>query len=251
MELHVVIIEDEKNSLDTLSHLLLDFCESVTILGSANNVNEGISLIKETNPDLVFLDIELHSGTGFDILQKLDHIAFEVIFTTAFEQYAIKAIKFSSVDYLLKPIDLDELQSALSKVRSRKGDKAYIQQVQNLVKNLEIQDVTNKKICLSTHEGIEFVKVLDIRYCKANGSYTLFSIKGQSDQLVSKNLKEFEMLLQEYDFMRVHNSYLINLREVKKYIKSEGGYIIMNNGDHINLSPRKKELFLERIVNLR
>ncbi len=251
MELRVVIIEDEKHSLDTLSHLLLDFCENITILGTAANVTNGISLIKETNPDLVFLDIELHSGTGFDILQKLEDISFEVIFTTAFEQYAIKAIKFSSVDYLLKPIDLEELQTAIQKVKSRQNSKVSIRQIKNLVKNLEGQNIKDKKICLSTQEGMEFVKVLDIRYCKANGSYTIFSIKGQPDQLVSKNLKEFELLLQEYDFMRVHNSYLINLREVKKYIKSEGGYIIMNNNDHVHLSPRKKELFLERIVNIR
>ena len=136
-------------------------------------------------------------------------------------------------------------------MRNRKGDKVYLLQIKNLVKNLEIPDVKNKKICLSTHEGMEFVKVLDILYCKANGSYTLFSLKDQQDQLVSKNLKEFEMLLQEYDFMRVHNSFLINLREVKKYIKSDGGYIIMNNGDHVNLSQSKKDQFLERIVNLR
>jgi len=251
MELSVVIIEDEKHSLETLSRLLLDFCQDVKLLGSASNVEDAISLINKTKPDLVFLDIELHSGTGFDILQKLDSISFEVIFTTAYEQYAVRAIKFSSVDYLLKPIDLDELLEALSKVRNRKGDKAYLLQIKNLVKNLEIQDVNNKKICLSTHEGMEFVRVLDILYCKANGSYTLFTLKNQKDQLVSKNLKEFEILLQEYDFMRVHNSYLINLREVKKYIKSDGGYIIMNNGDHVNLSQTKKDSFLERIVNLR
>ncbi|RDK87346.1 LytR/AlgR family response regulator transcription factor [Marinirhabdus gelatinilytica] len=250
MEHNIVIVEDEKNSLDALTHLLSEYCEAVNILGTAGTVKESVALIKKVQPDLVFLDVELHSGTGFDVLRQVQEVSFEVIFTTAYEQYAINAIKFSSVDYLLKPIDLDELQEALEKVKKRKGNEAHITQIKNLLMNLQEKNISDKKICLSTLQGIEFVKVVDIVYCKANGSYTLFSIKGQNNQLVSKNLKEFENLLEEFGFMRVHNSYLINLREVKKYIKSEGGYIIMSNNDHVHLSSRKKDIFLERIMAL-
>jgi len=248
MELKVVIVEDEKNSIVALTQLLLEFCDAIEVLGHASTVNEAISLINATKPDLVFLDVELHSGTGFDILTAFKNPDFGVIFTTAFEHYAIKAIKFSSIDYLLKPINLEELQKALEKARHGKDKKLYLSKIQNLIENIQGANLHERKICLSTMEGLEFIKAQDIIYCKANGAYTLISIKNHKQTMVSKNLREFELLLTDIDFMRVHNSYLVNLREVQKYIKSHGGYIIMSNEDHVQVSNAKKDTFLDRMA---
>ena len=247
MELKVVIVEDEKHSIVALNQLLVEFCDNVEVLGHASTVEDAIELIKTTGPDLVFLDVELHSGTGFDILTAFEKPDFGVIFTTAFEHYAIKAIKFSSIDYLLKPINLVELHKALLKAKKGKDTKLYLSKIKNLVENIQDENLRDRKICLSTLEGLEFIKARDIIYCKANGAYTLLSIKNHKETMVSKNLREFELLLSEIDFMRVHNSYLINLKEVQKYIKSHGGYIIMSNDDHVQISNSKKEDFLNRM----
>ncbi|WP_435624436.1 LytR/AlgR family response regulator transcription factor [Flagellimonas sp.] len=166
---------------------------------------------------------------------------FEVIFTTAFEKYAIKAIKFSSLDYLLKPIDLEELKAAVDKARGRMDTSVYRQQIETLMQNLGQGRRKQEKICLATTAGMEFILIKDVIFCKADGSYTSFTLKDGSSLLVSKHLKEYENLLSDHQFMRVHNSYLINLKEVKKYIKSDGGYIIMSNDMHVSISPRKKE----------
>jgi DNA-binding LytR/AlgR family response regulator len=198
---------------------------------------------KDTDGDGV-LDIELQSGVGFDILNQIKEPNFEIIFTTAFEKYAIKAIKYSSLDYLLKPIDLEELQQAIEKARNRMDKNVSRQQIETLIQNLSQETPRQEKICLATTSGMEFISIEDIIVCKADGSYTSFILKNKSSLLVSKHLKEYENLLAEQQFMRVHNSYLINLKEVKKYIKSDGGYIIMSNDMHVSISPRKKEELL-------
>ena len=192
---------------------------------------------------MFFLDIELQSGTDFDLLEQAGEISFEVIFTTAFEQYAIKAVKFSSLDYLLKPIDVEELQSAVKKLHQNGTTRDYKQQIKTLIENLKQQPKLNK-ICLSPALGFEFINVSEIIYCHANGSYTSFVLKNGSNFIVSKHLKEYENLLTEQLFMRVHNSFLINLKEVKKFIKADGGYIIMSNNDSVSISRGKKDGFL-------
>lgn len=248
--MRIVIVEDEKHSRNTLINLINEFCDGVEITGTAESVEEAVTLIKTVNPDLVFLDIELQTGTGFDVLLQLNNYPFEVIFTTAFEQYAIQAFKFSSIDYLLKPIDFVELQKAVSKAKDRKNDRLYKHQLEILLNNIQDKPVKERKICLSTQEGIEFVSVGDIIYCEANGSYTYFKLKGGKNILVSKHLKEFENLLLDYEFMRVHNSFLINLREVKRFVKSEGGYILMSNESQVSISIKKRELFMEKMASL-
>lgn len=250
MGLKAVIVEDEKHSRETLKNLLQEFCLNVEVIGLASNVTEAVSIIKINQPDVVFLDIELQTGTGFDVLEQVSHLNFEVIFTTAFEQYAIKAVKFSSLDYLLKPIDLDELQNAIEKAQTKKNQVVYKKQLETLMLNLKQQKPKLNKICLATSDGFEFIEVNDIIYCKAEGSYTAFILKNSEKLLVSKNLKEYENLLLDQDFMRVHNSFLINLKEIKKYIKSDGGYIIMNNNDTVSISRSKKEDFLHIISTL-
>ena len=248
--LNVVIIEDEIHSRETLKTLLTEFCEDVNVMGMTGSVEEAVALINQLQPELVFLDIELQTGTGFDVLNQVDQRNFEVIFTTAFEHYAIKAIKFSSIDYLLKPIDLDELQEALRKARQKKDQLLTTRQLDLLLKNIANKTDQKRKICLSTADGLEFIEVGNITYCEANGSYTNFHIKPNVRLVVSKNLKEYEQMLADYDFMRVHNSFLINLHEVKKFVKSEGGYILMNNEAQISISPSKRDTFLRLMAKL-
>ena len=243
MSLKAVIVDDEKHSREALKNLLNEFCTDVIIVASAGSVDEAITAISSTNPDVIFLDIELQSGTGFDILTQIDSINFEIIFITAFEQYAIKAVKYSSLDYLLKPIDLEELIKAVEKAKKKKDQEVYRKQLETLVHNLKQQPNLNK-VCLSTTDGFEFVTIEEIIYCKANGSYTSFFLKNNTSVIVSKHLKEYENLLTDQHFMRIHNSFLINLKEVKKFIKSDGGYILMSNNDSVNISKSKKEAFL-------
>ncbi|ELR71317.1 response regulator [Fulvivirga imtechensis AK7] len=250
MNLRVVIVEDEKHSRETLKNLLMEFCENIDIVGFGGTVSEAVETIRKSFPDLVFMDIELQTGTGFDVLKELENLNFEVIFTTAFEHYAIKAIKFSSIDYLLKPIDIEELQNAVEKARERKDIKERTQQLQLLMKNIGNIPSDKKKICLATSGGLEFINLQDIIFCEADGSYTNFYIAPDKRLTVSKNLKEYEYLLVDHNFMRVHNSYLINLFEVKRFVKSDGGYILMNNEKQVSISQNKREEFLERMTML-
>lgn len=243
MALRSIIVEDEKHSRETLKQLLAEYCQGVEIIYAAASISEAEMAIKAHHPDLVFLDIELKTGTSFELLESLENINFEIIFTTAFDQYAIRAIKFSSLDYLLKPIDLDELRSAVEKAKLSRGNKAHQQQLELLIDNLK--KARPGRICLATQEGLEFVDTDKIVYCKASGSYTEFILAESKKILVSKHLKEYENLLDKQQFMRVHNSYLINLEEVKKFVKTDGGYIVMNNGDAVSLSKGKREAFLE------
>ncbi|KAB7529039.1 response regulator [Flagellimonas olearia] len=250
MTLKVIIIEDEKHSRETLKSMLEEFCKDVKVIATANSVSEAVKVLSVYSPDVVFLDIELQSGLGFDVLTQIKNPNFEVIFTTAFEKYAIKAIKFSSLDYLLKPIDLSELQDAVEKARNRMDTNVYRQQIDTLMQSLSKENHRQEKICLATTAGMEFIAIEEIVLCKADGSYTSFVLRNENTLMVSKHLKEYENLLGDYQFMRVHNSYVINLNEVKKYVKSDGGYIIMSNDMHVSISPRKKDELMEAMKRL-
>lgn len=247
--LKTIIVEDEKYSRETLKNLLEEFCPEVTIAGMAESVDQAIPLIRHAKPDLVFLDIELQTGTGFDILAQVQDMSFEVIFTTAFEQYAIKAIKFSSLDYLLKPIDLEDLKSAIQRALVKKTKEVKQAQMDVLFSHFKAIEKSPRKICLSTADGLEFINAAEILYCEANGSYTNFHLNGRKI-IVSKNLKEYEGLLDPVQFMRVHNSYLINLHEVRKFVKSDGGFVVMNDKAELSISPKKRQEFLERMEAL-
>lgn len=249
MELRAVIVEDEKRSREILKNFLEEFCTGVKVVGLAGNVDDAVLEIKTNDPDVIFLDIELQTGTGFDVLEKVNNVDFEVIFTTAFDQYAIQAVKYSSLDYLLKPIDIEELQDAVEKARAKKDKDTYKQQLENLMQNLKQEKSSLRKICLATNDGFEFVCVEDILYCKAEGSYTLFIVKSSDSLLVSKHLKEYENLLED-GFMRVHQSFLVNLKKVKKYVKSDGGYIVMDNGDIVSVSRARKDDFIRAMSML-
>jgi two-component system, LytTR family, response regulator len=247
--LRVVIVEDEIHNQETLKTLLLEFCGDVEIAGIASDVHTAVKTIQEAKPDLLFLDVELQDGTGFDVLEQLPGLTFDIVFTTAFEQYAVKAIKLSSIDYLLKPIDIEELKGAVDKARQKQSVDGQRQQLDMLIANLAAAP-GKKKICLSTNEGLEFVDIHTIMYCEANGSYTKFHFTTGNAILVSKNLKEYESLLTDQNFMRVHNSFLINLGEVKKFVKAEGGYILMKNNAQISISQKNREEFLQRMTSV-
>ena len=242
--IRTVVIEDEEHSREMLMEMLRDHCRQLNVVGNADSVKTGLTTIAEQRPELVFLDIELQSETSFEMLERLPEINFELVFTTAFDHYALKAIKFCAIDYLLKPIDLNELRIAVAKAEKRLNREYLNKNLEVLVNNLKSGSQNNHKIALSTLEGLLFVNVSDIIYCESSGPYTKFILK-QADRIVtSRHLKEYETMLSGYDFFRIHKSYLVNLREIQKYVRGEGGQLIMSNGDALAVSKQRKEDFL-------
>jgi len=245
MTYKALIVEDEVLSRDFLKNLLAEFCPHITVTGTAGNVEEAVAFINTHLPDIVFMDIEMQSGTGFDVLLKVAQRNFRVIFTTAYDHYAIKAIRFSAVDYLLKPINLEELQQAVATAIESLRQKDADNKLELLMKNLQRPEGEDFSISLSTSEGIEFIQLSNITRLEANGPYTTFFIKDNRKIMVSRHLKEYEMLLTGHGFFRIHNSHIINLKEVKKMIKADGGYVIMSDESMIAISPKKKEEFMQ------
>ncbi|HEX6223997.1 MAG TPA: LytTR family DNA-binding domain-containing protein, partial [Chryseolinea sp.] len=230
---------------ENLQILLTDFVEGVEVAALCENIAEATQAVREHAPDVVFLDIQSQRETGFDLLTKLQEIDFEVIFTTAYTEYAIKAFKFSAIDYLLKPIDIEELKKAVARVEKRVSNNMTGRLTQ-LVQNLKLGSNENYKIALPTLDGLVFVKISDILYCEASSNYTqIFTT--EEKYLVSKTLKEYDDLLSDHNFFRIHNSYLININSIKKYVKGEGGYVVLNNDISLDVSKRKKEAFLNKI----
>ena len=242
--IRTVVIEDEEHSRRMLLAMLQEHCRQINVVAEADSVETGLAAIAELKPQLVFLDIELKSTTSFEILEQLPEINFELVFTTGFDHYALKAIKFCAIDYLLKPIDLNELRVAVAKAEKRLNREYLNKNLEVLVNNLKSSSQNNHKIALSTLEGLLFVNVSDIIYCESSGPYTKFILK-QADRIVtSRHLKEYENMLSGYEFFRIHKSYLVNLREIKKYVRGEGGQLIMSNGDALSVSKQRKEDFL-------
>jgi len=242
--IRTIVIEDEEHSRKMLMEMLRDHCRQLSVVGNADSVKTGLTLIAEQRPELVFLDIELQSETSFEILERLPEINFELVFTTAFDHYALKAIKFCAIDYLLKPIDLNELRIAVAKAEKRLNREYLNKNLEVLVNNLKSGSQNNHRIALSTLEGLLFVNVRDIIYCESSGPYTKFIFKQAAVIVTSKHLKEYEDLLSGYEFFRIHKSYLVNLQEIKKYIRGDGGHLIMSDGAALNVSKQRKEDFL-------
>ena len=250
--LKAIIVDDEQKSRENLKILLNDFCENVSVQALAPTVKEGIEAIQEIQPDILFLDIQMNKETGFDLLKKLKKVDFEVIFTTAHSEYAIEAIKFAAIDYLLKPIDIADLRKAVSRVESKISEKKasdtfFRDKLDVLIQNFKSDSSEQYKLALPTSDGLIFINLRDILYCEAMSNYTKFHMRDNSNYLVSKTLKEYENLLIQHNFFRIHNSFLVNVREVKKYVRGEGGYVIMNNEQSLDVSKRKKEAFLNKI----
>jgi two-component system, LytTR family, response regulator len=244
--LRAIIVDDEPYCCDTLETMLEKYCPDVELIAICHSGEEGNDAINKLQPDLVFLDIEMPRMNGFDMLQKLGTVRFEIIFTTSFDQYALKAIRFSALDYLLKPIDKDDLQAAVKKVFQR-IQKPIAQQLQLLMQKLQQPSNPVNKIALPTLEGLQMVEVDSILYCESESNYTTFFLKTKQKIIVSRTLKEMEELLSDYSFARVHNSFLVNLAEVERYIKGEGGYLILSDGSNINVSASRKRLLLSKL----
>lgn len=221
--INAVIIDDEQHCVDRLKNMLnADFSTSVQLSGCAQSVNEAIQLIANVKPDLIFLDVQIHDETGFDLLRKLQGFDFGIIFTTAYEKFAIQAIKFSAIDYLLKPVDKDDLHKALEKSSNEISKKTTAAKLDILLHNLERKSDSLKKIIVPTVTGFEFLNVADIIHCKSDINYTTIYLKENKKFIVAKTLKEFEEMLSEYNFFRVNNSHLINLACIKSYNKGKG-----------------------------
>ncbi|HQQ93297.1 MAG TPA: LytTR family DNA-binding domain-containing protein [Bacteroidia bacterium] len=242
-----VIIEDEQKSREVLEAMIRKNCPDLEIAGTAADVKEGVEMIKTLKPELVFLDISMPNGSGFDVLEQVPNQNFELIFATASDQHALKAIKFSACDYLLKPIDADELQSAVQKVIRKKKGNSGMENLQFLIEHLKRADDNFQKITLPTGNAYEIVNIKDIIRCEADGSYTTFFLADKRKLLISAGLKHYEELLPESEFIRVHHHHLINMHHVQRFLKEDGGYAIMSDGSKIEISRRKKEAFMERL----
>jgi len=241
MNIKSVIIDDEPDARENLSLFLKEYCKEVQICGEANSIKSGLELIKKELPQLVFLDIQLGSQTVFELLHQIDSIDFQIIFVTAHDHFAIKAIEFSAIDYLLKPIDIHKLQNAVDKVKKQLESKRLDNRLNNLLHNLNAKS-NIQKIALTTSEGYELIYIDTIKYCLADGSYTHFHFTNREPIIVSKNLKYYQRLLSDYNFIRCHNSNLINLAYVKTIGRSKGGFIKMEDG---TVLPITKSVRLE------
>ena len=241
-----VIIDDEPGNVLTLVELVKQYCPNISIAGTAPDPLKGYELIVQTSPDLVFLDIEMPYGNAFDLLDKLLPISFEVIFVTAFNDYAIKAFKYAALDYLLKPVNINELKEAINKVSKRMEEKHINTRISSMLDNLRSESAVPQKIALPTIDGCSFENINDIMYLQAEGSYTYIYSKEKTKLLVSKSLKEFEEILPAASFCRIHHSSIININFVKKYFKGRGGYVQMEDGISIEISIRKKNDFFDR-----
>ena len=247
-----IIIEDEKKSRSALVGLLNRYCTNVLILGEAEGVQTGIPMIRKLQPDVIFLDIQMRDGSGFRLLEEVGEINFEVIFTTAFDEYAIKAIKYNALDYLLKPVVPDELIEAVRKVEERKLTKSknLTKNIDALLDNIRAAAIESAKIILSTSEKKHIIKVDDIIRCESDNYYTKYFFTDGKKLLVSKTLKENEGLLKGQGFIRPHKSHLVNIKYIKGYMKNDGGCIVMCDDTKIPVSRRKKEAIMEIINNL-
>lgn len=237
-----LIIDDESSCIDRLNTLLHEYCPSVEVTGAFNSVNDGLQAIAQLRPELVFLDVMIGDETGFDLLKKLPAINFNLIFTTAYEHFAVQAFKFSALDYLLKPIDPDDLKQAIEKVE--KNELSV--KLDALFHNLNHH---SKRIAIPTTTGLTFVQAADIIRCQSEANYTIIFLKDKQKITVAKTLREFENLLSEHNFYRVHNSHLINLAFVKSYNRGKGGYVSMMDETVIEVASRRKEGFLRRLTS--
>ena len=248
MNINAVLIDDEKNNLDNLDRLLQLYCPEVTVIGTALNATEGRELITSQHPDLVFLDIQMPGTSGLELLQQLTEPDFQVIFVTAHDQYGIQAVKFAAVDYLLKPIDITELQTAVRKAADRITKHNNTGQLQLLLQLLERQQHKDEhRIALTTLKETRFLLTRQIVRCESDNNYCHFFLDSGEKLLVSKPIYEYEPLLRDYGFIRCHQSHLVNKRFVKSWVREDGGFLLLENGSSVPVSRNKKEAVLRAL----
>jgi two-component system LytT family response regulator len=241
-----IIVDDEPYCCESLATLLQRYCPQVSVIDVCYNGATALKAINEEKPELLFLDIEMPQMNGFELLEKLKEISFQLIFTTSYDQYAIKAIRFSALDYLLKPVDREELQRAVQKAVSHISVPNRAQ-IEILLQKLSQPALAVSKIAIPTMEGLQMVPINSIISCGADSNYTVFNVKNRQKIIVSRTLKEIEEMLEEFPFVRVHHSFLINLNEVEKYVRGDGGYLIMSDGSSIDVSRSRKDLLMKKL----
>ena len=246
--IRAIIVDDEEGARESLSILLEKYVDGVKIVAKADSIAMGMEKIRKYTPDLVFLDIEMPFGSGFELLERMKPIDFDIIFVTAYDHYALKAIKFSALDYLLKPVDIDELKKALQK-HKRKSPDQTAESYQNLVDN-ERMEGDNKKLAIPDSNGIIFVPIKNIIRCESDGNYTKIFMASGKKVLASKTLGEYESMLEGDGFFRIHRSHLINLSHLKQYKKGDHSYVVLSDGTEADVSRRKKSAFMAALEEL-
>ncbi len=246
--IRTVLIDDEIDSIKILQKLLGSYCPQVEVVGTAEGVETATTLIHATRPDLVFLDIEMMQGNAFDLLNRLQPINFQVIFVTAFDNYAVRAFKYSAVDYLLKPLDINRLVAAIEKISGNFEKENVLAQMKMLLENLGNISLSDQKIAIPTLTGLSFVALGDIIRLEAKGGYTAICMVDKQQILATRNIKEYEDILPPKIFYRVHNSHIINLQKIKKYQKGRGGSVIMEDNSDIEVAIRRRDEFISRLL---
>lgn len=245
--MQVLIIDDEKQAREALRSMLTDYCSSVTIAGEADGVVSGVEAIRKIRPDLVLLDIQMKDGTGFDLLDKVKNPGFRLIFTTAHDEFALRAFRYHAIDYLLKPIDPDQLIEAVEKIAESNTGSPLMDQISSLFESLEGKRM--EKLALPSQEGISYLKLDDILYLKADGNYTMFYTISGNKEMVTKALKDYEEMLPEDTFFRIHQSYIVHADQVKQFRRDES-IVLMTNNDQLPVAKRRRQDFLNWLKDM-
>ena len=247
MSIRTLIVEDEQKNVEVLQELINKYASEFEVCGTAGYIDKAVQLIESSTPDLLFMDVRIADGTCFEILRKITNRQFELIFVTAYEDYALEAFKFAAIDYLLKPIGIPEFKEATFRARKKLTDKIRYTDIDSLLHQMVQHKEMEKKIKIATLQGYEFVDMSEIVWCKAEGHYTTFNLINKRRITSSKNIGYFEDQLTAYNFCRINNNILINMQFIKSYMKGKGGYVIMNDGTELEISQRKKADFLNKL----
>lgn len=241
-----IIIDDEQHCVRSLLSDLQQHCPAIEVVEACSSAKEGMMAIKKLNPDLIFLDVEMPWMNGFEMLEVLGEINFSIIFTTAHDEFAAKAFRISAVDYLLKPIDANDLKTAVQKVEKKMDEGSSVQHISNLLRNMR-QSSAEQKIALPLREGYEFVDISSIIYCAAEGAYTKIFIEGKKTMLISRTLGDVEELLSPDMFQRIHHSTVVNVSYISQFLRTDGGSVVLKNGENLSVSKAKKEMLMARL----
>lgn len=246
-KIRTILVDDEDINLNLLRMILEQHCPMVEVIESCKTPNEAIEAINNLKPDLVFADIEMPGMTGFELIEKLGITDFDVVFVTAYDDYMLKAFKFSAMDYLIKPPKVDDLKMVVDRVVSKRRSNVTHEQLNELIRTISTRDKEKPRLALNTHEKIFFVNIDDIVRCEASGVYTIFHVKDGKKHMVSKNIQKFEDILEDHSFYRPHRSHIINLNFVKEFIKEGDGYLLMSDGSRVDVSRYRKDEILKKL----
>jgi two-component system, LytTR family, response regulator len=246
--INAFLIDDEIDSNRILQTLLENYCPRVRVVGTADGVETASMLIREVKPELVFMDIEMTEGNAFDLLNRLQPIQFHIIFVTAFDNHAVRAFRYNAIDYLLKPVNIKELCAAVDKIPGRYKESGVLERVQNLLENMRGTNPDERKMAVPTANGLSFISLRDIVRLEATGSYTIIHLHDKTKISATIPIKDYEELLPEATFFRVHHSHIVNLNKIKSYQKGRGGYVTMEDDSFIEVASRRRESFMQRLL---